>query len=273
MSENKQQPQNNAGDGGIQAQDYIKLIVVGMDGIEVHFRAKYGTRLAKLKKSYCECIGVQVKTLRFLYAGSRIGDEDTPKTLEMEENDVIKVYKEQLNGCRCKYDKDFFSCACRVLNKLNEIREIDNLPLFKLDPDLNWIAQSEADNFTETFPTSENVEDPQLLSDTEALKTIEKWAKDLNSKDKNGKCSSLKECQQSQNFLWKNSTKLGVGVFQHKNQLLYTVVMEPGNDTDVQVPNLVPKDSPLTVLKQKLLFLILGIVLAVLIVVSFLREE
>ncbi|KAE9549445.1 hypothetical protein FO519_007339 [Halicephalobus sp. NKZ332] len=99
MSDNEQQ-QNNAegGGGGNQAQDYIKLKVVGQDSNEVHFRVKYGTSMAKLKKSYAERTGVNINSLRFLFDGRRIGDEDTPKTLEMEEDDVIEVYQEQLGG-------------------------------------------------------------------------------------------------------------------------------------------------------------------------------
>uniref|UniRef100_A0AC34RID5 Ubiquitin-like domain-containing protein n=1 Tax=Panagrolaimus sp. JU765 TaxID=591449 RepID=A0AC34RID5_9BILA len=98
MSENKQlqQPENNAGGSGIQFQDYIKLILVRQPwpSVEVHFRVKYGTSMAKLKSYYAEGAGVNVNILRFLYDGKLISDEDTPTTLEMEDNDVIKVYHE-----------------------------------------------------------------------------------------------------------------------------------------------------------------------------------
>ncbi|PAV77732.1 hypothetical protein WR25_16377 [Diploscapter pachys] len=85
---------------GDQNQEYIKLKVVGQDANEVHFRVKYGTSMAKLKKSYAERTGVSVSSLRFLFDGRRINDDDTPKTLEMEEDDVIEVYQEQLGGAR-----------------------------------------------------------------------------------------------------------------------------------------------------------------------------
>ncbi|CAJ0956713.1 unnamed protein product, partial [Mesorhabditis belari] len=79
-------------------KEYIKLKVVGQDANEVHFRVKFGTSMGKLKKSYAERTGVQVGQLRFLFDGRRINDEDTPKTLDMEEDDVIEVYAEQLGG-------------------------------------------------------------------------------------------------------------------------------------------------------------------------------
>ena len=87
------------------------------------------TSMAKLKKSYservvsdmpagsssrhmslmknadhmCVCFvfclqGVPVSSLRFLFDGRRINDTDTPKQLEMENDDVIEVYQEQSGG-------------------------------------------------------------------------------------------------------------------------------------------------------------------------------
>lgn len=37
-------------------------------------------------------------SLRFLFDGRRINDTDTPKTLEMEDDDAIEVYQEQAGG-------------------------------------------------------------------------------------------------------------------------------------------------------------------------------
>ncbi|KAK5975374.1 Small ubiquitin modifier [Trichostrongylus colubriformis] len=84
--------------GGDTGVEYIKLKVVGQDSNEVHFRVKNGTAMGKLKKSYADRTGVAVSSLRFLFDGRRINDDDTPKTLEMEEDDVIEVYQEQLGG-------------------------------------------------------------------------------------------------------------------------------------------------------------------------------
>lgn len=81
-----------------QPTEYIKLKVVGQDSNEVHFRVKFGTSMAKLKKAYAERTGVAVTSLRFLFDGRRVNDDDTPKSLEMEEDDVIEVYQEQLGG-------------------------------------------------------------------------------------------------------------------------------------------------------------------------------
>merc|ERR1711962_1695793 len=78
--------------------EYIKLKVVGQDSNEIHFRVKQTTRMGKLKKSYSERVGVPVTSLRFFFDGRRINDDETPKALEMEQDDVIEVYQEQTGG-------------------------------------------------------------------------------------------------------------------------------------------------------------------------------
>uniref|UniRef100_A0A915M7E0 Small ubiquitin-related modifier n=1 Tax=Meloidogyne javanica TaxID=6303 RepID=A0A915M7E0_MELJA len=73
--------------------EYIKIKVVG----------QFGTSMGKLKKAYAERTGVAVNALRFLFDGRRVNDDDTPKSLEMEEDDVIEVYQEQLGGMCLMY--------------------------------------------------------------------------------------------------------------------------------------------------------------------------
>ena len=71
------------------------------DSNEIHFRVKQTTQMGKLKKSYSERVGVPVTSLRFLFDGRRINDDETPKALEMEQDDVIEVYQEQTGGVTC----------------------------------------------------------------------------------------------------------------------------------------------------------------------------
>uniref|UniRef100_A0A1B6F8I9 Small ubiquitin-related modifier n=1 Tax=Cuerna arida TaxID=1464854 RepID=A0A1B6F8I9_9HEMI len=87
--------------------EYLKLKVVGNENNEIHFRVKKTTQLMKLKKSYSDKVGVPVSSLRFLFDGRRITDEDTPKSLEMEDEDVIEVFQEQTGGFRDFIDPNF----------------------------------------------------------------------------------------------------------------------------------------------------------------------
>lgn len=99
--------ENNIADGAeADGSKYIKLKVVGNDQNGIHFRLKMTTQLLKLKKSYSTHVGVPVSGLRFLFDGKRISDDDTPKQLDMRDDDQIEVYHEQTGGCSAK--KDFF---------------------------------------------------------------------------------------------------------------------------------------------------------------------
>ena len=51
--------------------------------------------MGKLKKSYTARVSVPVNSLRFLFDGHRINNNETPKQLEMESDDVIEVYQQQ----------------------------------------------------------------------------------------------------------------------------------------------------------------------------------
>ncbi|VDB86136.1 unnamed protein product [Peniophora sp. CBMAI 1063] len=53
---------------------------------EVYFKIKKSTRLTKLQTAYAEKVGKDVHDIRFLYDGNRILDDDTPASLDMEDN-------------------------------------------------------------------------------------------------------------------------------------------------------------------------------------------
>ncbi|XP_024918376.1 small ubiquitin-related modifier 1 isoform X2 [Cynoglossus semilaevis] len=74
------------------------LKVLGQDSSEIHFKVKMTTHLKKLKQSYSQRQGVPMCTLRFLFEGQRIADDQTPKELGMEDDDAIEVYQEQTGG-------------------------------------------------------------------------------------------------------------------------------------------------------------------------------
>ena len=81
-----------------RARFWCSLSCRSMKEYEIHFRVKQTTLMGKLKKSYSERVGVPIASLRFLFDGRRINDDETPKALEMEQDDVIEVYQEQTGG-------------------------------------------------------------------------------------------------------------------------------------------------------------------------------
>ena len=94
MNINHQSPINSSSEN-MDDIEYITLKVVGDDENEIHFQVKTTTLLGKLKKHYSERVGVPVNSLKFLFDGRRIRDDETPELLEMEHEDVIEVYQEQ----------------------------------------------------------------------------------------------------------------------------------------------------------------------------------
>lgn len=79
--------------------EYIRLKVITSDlSNEVHFRVKSATSLGRLKRSYCGKLGLEPNELRFVFDGHRITDDDTPKSLGMENDDIIEIYQERSGG-------------------------------------------------------------------------------------------------------------------------------------------------------------------------------
>ncbi len=76
----------------------ITLKVRDQSGEEMFFKVKKGTAMSKIFDAYAQRRGVAVTTLRFMLDDKRLTATDTPKMLEMEEDDQIDVYLEQVGG-------------------------------------------------------------------------------------------------------------------------------------------------------------------------------
>ncbi|KAI0631419.1 small ubiquitin-like modifier [Trametes polyzona] len=91
----------NTQEGESKAQDPsapINIKVVTQTGEEVFFKIKRNTKLSKLQGAYANKVGKDVNSIRFLYDGNRINDDDTPASLDMEDNDAIDAMVEQVGG-------------------------------------------------------------------------------------------------------------------------------------------------------------------------------
>ncbi|KAF9467481.1 small ubiquitin-related modifier [Collybia nuda] len=97
MSEDEQQAQTQEEVKTEDPNATINIKVVSSTGEEVFFKIKRSTKLSKLQGAYANKVGKDVGSIRFLYDGTRINDEDTPLTLEMEDNDTIDVMVERMS--------------------------------------------------------------------------------------------------------------------------------------------------------------------------------
>ena len=78
--------------------DQINLRVTSQSGEEVFFKARRTTKLSKLMAAFSNKCGTSLDSVRFLYNGYRIIGHETPKTLDMEDNDVIDCVMSQVGG-------------------------------------------------------------------------------------------------------------------------------------------------------------------------------
>ena len=67
-------------------------------GEETMFKIKKSTKMSKVFKAYAQRKGVEEQSLRFLLDGERIDSDNTPKMLELEDEDQIDCVLQQTGG-------------------------------------------------------------------------------------------------------------------------------------------------------------------------------
>ena len=82
-----------------KVSEIIQIRVVDQEDQEVLFKIKKSTSLKKMMDAYCSRKGITDRNaIRFSFKGNRIREENTPKELEMEDDDTIDVLLQQLGG-------------------------------------------------------------------------------------------------------------------------------------------------------------------------------
>ncbi|KAL3817610.1 hypothetical protein ACHAXA_006499 [Cyclostephanos tholiformis] len=76
----------------------MTIIVKDQTGELIYFKIKRNTKMQKVIDAYATRKNMRADALRFLFDGHRIKSEDTPKTLELEEKDMILCMLEQRGG-------------------------------------------------------------------------------------------------------------------------------------------------------------------------------
>jgi hypothetical protein len=65
---------------------------------ETFFRIKKHTKLGKVFEAYCNRQSLTRNTVRFLFEGTRVQENDTPEGLDIEDGDMIQAVLEQVGG-------------------------------------------------------------------------------------------------------------------------------------------------------------------------------
>ena len=90
-----------AGGAGGEAKpsgEHLSLKVKSQDGNEVYFKVKKTTTFSKVMNAYCKKVGADMSSVRFLFDGQRLREEQTPADLEMEDEDEIDAMVAQTGG-------------------------------------------------------------------------------------------------------------------------------------------------------------------------------
>ena len=89
---------NNNTNDVVVPEETIQIVVKDLEGNEVVMKMKKLTPMSKLMQGYAKNRGSDLNSLRFLFDGSRILPEQTPKDLNMENDDIIEVLVAQIGG-------------------------------------------------------------------------------------------------------------------------------------------------------------------------------
>ena len=76
----------------------ITIRVKDQAGDETFFKVKKTTKMSKIFSAYANRKGVNESALRFLLDGERINADETPKILELEDQDQIDCLLQQVGG-------------------------------------------------------------------------------------------------------------------------------------------------------------------------------
>ena len=87
-------PRDDIVDDKTTDEELDEVITIGLEdqtGDVMYFKLKKSTQLEKVMSAYAQRRGVCVSTLRFLFEGKTILYTCTPRSLEMEDNELVDV--------------------------------------------------------------------------------------------------------------------------------------------------------------------------------------
>jgi len=86
------------GSASTSTSEPITIRVRDQTGEETYFKIKKTTKMSKVFETYAQRKGVQSNSLRFLLDGERIQNDQTPKQLDLDDQDQIDCMLEQTGG-------------------------------------------------------------------------------------------------------------------------------------------------------------------------------
>ncbi|GHP09788.1 hypothetical protein PPROV_000852300 [Pycnococcus provasolii] len=76
----------------------LQIKVKAQDGSEMFFKVKPSTKMGKVFAAYASKKSVEQRSVKFLFDGNRIKEDDTPESLGLENDDEVDAMLEMVGG-------------------------------------------------------------------------------------------------------------------------------------------------------------------------------
>jgi len=76
----------------------LTIRVKDQSGEETFFKVKTSTKMGKVFGAFAKRKGVESAAMRFIYDGRRVANDETPESLDMEDQDQVDCFLEQTGG-------------------------------------------------------------------------------------------------------------------------------------------------------------------------------
>ena len=84
------------------SENTLQIGIKNPNGEVTKFKVKNSTKMGKVMVAYAAKNNLDINTIKFILDGERVGKDDTPKTLELEDGDTIDHFQEQQGGSDLK---------------------------------------------------------------------------------------------------------------------------------------------------------------------------
>ena len=77
----------------------VHINVTSQDFEDIIFKVKKNTKFKKIMDKYCDKFNIQNKdSIKFIFDGENIKNDDTPENLQIEDGDVVEAVTQQVGG-------------------------------------------------------------------------------------------------------------------------------------------------------------------------------
>lgn len=173
--------------------DVITLKIRDQSGEILMFKVKKSTQFSKIFMAYGKRVGLSISKLKFTLDGDRITETETPEDYDLEDQDQIDVFLEQIGG-----------------GSLSQSESEQNIEQDS-EQNLNQGSEQSKQNYSETETQSEGIKNETKPNISPIAKSFEKTTTSSSSDSDNQtltvKVKGLNE--EEVGFRVKNNTKLG----------------------------------------------------------------